>query len=45
MCSKTLQVEAKAKVLNKIKKIYTVNSQLRISFKIKKSNTEEGLKT
>lgn len=35
MCSKTLQAEAKVKVLNKLKKINTVNSPLGILFKIK----------
>lgn len=35
MCSKTLQAEAKVKVLNKLKKINIVNSPLGILFKIK----------
>lgn len=35
MCSKTLQAEAKVKVLNKLKKINIVNNPLGILFKIK----------
>lgn len=42
MCSKTWWAEAKVKVLNKLRKINTVNSPLGILFKIK--YREEGVK-